>query len=125
MTVQFLRPRSHSSTPLFDRPEISSFRALTRSIATFTRPLVLKPYSAPRRARWAAYALAMSVFVGMHPVFTHVPPNLWRSMMATVMPAATNRAAKDGPACPVPMMIASKCRDTTHLLLSREDRSHF
>jgi hypothetical protein len=30
----------------------------------------------------------------MHPVFTHVPPNLWRSIMATSMPAAANRAAK-------------------------------
>src|SRR5215469_13375681 len=45
----------------------------------------------------------------MHPVFTQVPPNLWRSMMATVLPAPANRAARDGPAWPVPMMIASTC----------------
>src|SRR5579862_9516845 len=45
----------------------------------------------------------------MHPVFTHVPPNLWRSIIATVLPAPANRAARDGPAWPVPIMIASKC----------------
>src|SRR5438128_6816982 len=39
--------------------------------------------------------------------------------MATVMPAAANRAAKDGPAWPVPMMMASNCRDTRHLLYGR------
>jgi len=44
----------------------------------------------------AAYALATSVFVGIHPVFTHVPPNLWRSIIATAIPVAENRAAKDG-----------------------------
>jgi hypothetical protein len=65
---------------------------------------------------WAAYALATIVFVGVHPVLMHVPPNLWRSMMAAAMPAAENRAAKDGPAWPVPMMIASKCCDTRQLL---------
>jgi hypothetical protein len=45
----------------------------------------------------------------MHPVFTQVPPNLWRSIIATVFPAAANRAASDGPAWPVPIMSASKC----------------
>src|SRR5262249_32938008 len=55
---------------------------------------------------------ATSVLVGMHPVLTHVPPNFCRSMIAAVMPAAENRSARDGPACPVPMMIASKCRVT-------------
>src|SRR5262245_1127401 len=43
----------------------------------------------------------------MQPVFTPVPPNLLRSMMATVLPASENREARDGPAWPVPMMIAS------------------
>src|SRR5688572_24586521 len=119
MTVQFLRPRNHSSTPLFDRPETSSFRAFTRFISTRTSPVMAKPYSAPRRATCAAYALATSVLVGIHPVFTQVPPNLWRSIMATVMPAAANRAAKAGPAWPVPMMMASKRRDTRHLLQGR------
>src|SRR6185369_515826 len=110
MTLQFSSPLNLSSTPLFDRPETSSLRALTRFISTRTSPLATKPYSAPRRARCAAYALATSVFVGVHPVFTHVPPNLSRSIIATVMPAAANRSARDGPAWPVPMMIASKCR---------------
>src|SRR5215831_5408706 len=109
MTVQFLSPRNHSSTPLFDRPETSSLRVFTRFISTVTSPLMAKPYSAPRRATWAAYALATSVLVGIHPVFTQVPPNLWRSTMATLMPAPANRAARDGPAWPVPMMIASYC----------------
>jgi hypothetical protein len=40
-------------------------------------------------------------------VFTHVPPNSLRSMIATFRPAATNRRVKAGPDCPVPMMIAS------------------
>src|ERR1700719_2447048 len=119
MTVQFLSPRNHSSTPLFDRPDTSSLRAFTRFISTRTSPLIAKPYSAPRRATWAAYALAMRVFVGIHPVFTQVPPNLWRSIIATVIPAFANRAARDGPACPVPIMIASKCRDTRYLLQGR------
>src|SRR5437879_7536439 len=39
--------------------------------------------------------------------------------MATVMPTAANLAAKDGPAWPVPMMMASNCRDTRHLLYGR------
>src|SRR5215467_7845861 len=43
----------------------------------------------------------------MQPVFTQVPPNLSRSMMATVLPAAENRAASEGPAWPVPMMMAA------------------
>src|SRR6185369_9108544 len=125
MTLQFSSPLNLSSTPLFDRPETSSLRALTRFISTRTSPLATKPYSAPRRATCAAYALATSVFVGMHPVFTHVPPNLWRSIMATSMPAAANRAAKDGPAWPVPMMIASKCRDTRYLLQGRVANQNF
>src|SRR5580692_12460936 len=108
MTVQLFVPRSHSSTPLFDLAEAASLRAFTRFISTRTSP-VAKPYSAPRWATWTAYALATSVFVGMHPVFTQVPPNLCRSLIATVFPAPANRAARDGPAWPVPMMIASKC----------------
>src|ERR1043166_6637673 len=43
----------------------------------------------------------------MQPVFTHVPPNNLRSMIATFMPAPARRLARNGPACPVPMMIAS------------------
>src|SRR5215469_1923436 len=109
MTVQFLSPRNHSSTPLVDRPTTSSLRALTRFISTRTSPLTTKPYSAPRRATWIASALATSVFVGVHPVFTQVPPNLSRSIIATVLPAPANRTARGGPAWPVPIMIASKC----------------
>src|SRR5258705_494859 len=120
MTVQFLSPRNRSSTPLFDRPEILSLRALTRFISTRTSPLTVKPYSAPRRATCAAYALATSVFVGIHPVLTHVPPNLWRSIIATVMPAAANRSARGGPALPVPMMMASKCCDIRQLFRTSE-----
>src|SRR5438445_8802 len=47
------------------------------------------------------------VLVGMQPVLTHVPPNSLRSIIATLIPAATSRRARGGPACPVPMMIAS------------------
>ncbi len=47
------------------------------------------------------------VLVGMQPVLTQVPPNNLRSMMATFFPAPASRTASDGPACPVPMMIAS------------------
>jgi len=43
----------------------------------------------------------------MQPVFTQVPPNSFRSITAIFMPASTKRPASDGPACPVPMMIAS------------------
>ena len=39
----------------------------------------------------------MSVFVGMQPVFTHVPPKNFRSTMATVCPALARRFASDGP----------------------------
>src|SRR4249920_206928 len=119
MTLQLVSSLNDFSTPVFDRPATSSLRALTRFMSTRTLPFIVKPYSAPLRATWAAYALAMSVFVGIQPVFTQVPPNLWRSIMATVMPAAANRAAKAGPAWPVPMMIVSKCRDTRHLLQGR------
>src|SRR5262249_55353853 len=37
-----------------------------------------------------------------------MPPTRWRSMTATFIPAPARRNAKDGPAWPVPMMIASK-----------------
>src|SRR6185295_20203414 len=46
--------------------------------------------------------------VGMQPVFTHVPPMSFRSTIATRIPAATKRRATCGPACPVPITIASK-----------------
>ncbi len=68
---------------------------------------MVTPNSAARRAMWAAYALATMVLVGMQPVFTQVPPKRPRSITATRMPAAVKRPASDGPACPVPMIIAS------------------
>ena len=46
--------QDNPSTPLFDRPETASLRALTRFISTRTSLLTLKPYSPPRRATWAA-----------------------------------------------------------------------
>jgi predicted alpha/beta-hydrolase family hydrolase len=56
---------------------------------------------------WIALALATSDFVGMQPVFTHVPPKRFRSTIATFIPAPVRRFASGGPAWPVPMMIAS------------------
>ena len=50
-----------------------SLRALTLAMSTATDP-VPTPYSAPRRAVCAAWALATRVLVGMHPVLTQVPP---------------------------------------------------
>src|SRR3954468_24079276 len=47
-------------------------------------------------------------FVGVQPLFTQVPPNLSFSTTATFMPALDSRAARAGPAWPVPMISASK-----------------
>jgi hypothetical protein len=41
-------------------------------------------------------------------VLTQVPPNRWRSIIATAIPAPVSRPAREGPAWPAPMMIASK-----------------
>src|SRR5712691_2138081 len=76
-------------------------------MSTVAPPCNRTPKSAARRAVFAASALAIRVFVGMQPVFTQVPPNNFRSTTAIFMPASTKRAASDGPACPVPMMMAS------------------
>src|ERR1700741_2243704 len=46
-------------------------------------------------------------FVGVQPLFTQVPPNLSFSTTATFIPAPERRAAREGPAWPVPMMSAS------------------
>src|SRR5580658_8988756 len=43
----------------------------------------------------------------MQPVLTQVPPKRPRSMTATFMPACDSRPARGGPACPVPITIAS------------------
>ena len=47
------------------------------------------------------------VLVGVQPVLMQVPPNDLRSMMATRCPAPASRFASDGPAWPLPIMIAS------------------
>src|SRR5271169_5631007 len=57
------------------------------------------------------------VLVGVHPVFTHVPPNSLRSTIATFIPASLKRPARDGPACPVPTMIASYAFDINRSFL--------
>src|SRR5215472_7043109 len=43
----------------------------------------------------------------MQPLLTQVPPNLLRSIIATFIPASASRTARDGPAWPVPITIAS------------------
>ncbi len=97
------------STPSRDEPEIASLRALTAFMSTVSGPPAETPNSEERRTASAAPALATSVLVGMQPVLTQVPPKAPRSTTATFMPAAESRAARAGPACPVPMMIASCC----------------
>jgi hypothetical protein len=106
--VQFSRLFSELSRPVRDMSEISSFLVFTRFISTPISPAAT-PNSAARRARCAAYALATIALVGMQPVFTHVPPKSLRSTIATFCPAPANRLASEGPAWPVPMMIASYC----------------
>src|SRR6516165_265297 len=76
-------------------------------MSMLTAPFVRTPYSTALLAMCAAYALATMAFVGIHPVLTQVPPKSFRSMIATLMPTALRRYAKDGPACPVPMIMAS------------------
>ncbi len=94
------------STPSRESPEIASLRALTAFMSTAGAPAVM-PNSEARRTACAAAALATSVFVGMQPVLTQVPPKAPRSTMATFIPAEDSRAARAGPAWPVPMMMAS------------------
>ena len=77
-------------------------------MSTVIGPPADTPNSSARRTALAAAALATSVFVGMQPVLTHVPPKDARSTIATFIPAADRRAAREGPAWPVPMTIASK-----------------
>src|SRR5262245_38378098 len=43
----------------------------------------------------------------MQPLLTQVPSNRLRSTIAAFIPAPASRTARDGPACPVPIMIAS------------------
>src|SRR5881398_1921983 len=43
----------------------------------------------------------------MQPLLTHVPPKRLRSIIATFIPVSASRTARDGPAWPVPITIAS------------------
>src|SRR5215470_10969204 len=43
----------------------------------------------------------------MQPLLTQVPPNRLRSIIATFIPVPASRTARDGPAWPVPITIAS------------------
>src|SRR5215472_7302080 len=95
-------------SPFRDAATIASLRALTCRMSMPISPPITTPYSAARRAIRAALALATKALVGVQPVLTQVPPTRWRSTTATVIPAPARRNAKDGPAWPVPMMIASK-----------------
>src|SRR5438105_1827899 len=45
----------------------------------------------------------------MQPTLTQVPPKRLRSMIAVLRVAFARRTASGGPACPVPMTIASNC----------------
>ncbi|MNL68438.1 hypothetical protein D3C87_1931570 [compost metagenome] len=87
---------------------IVSARPRTVFMSMPISPGICTPYSAPRRATWAARALATRVFVGMQPALTQVPPRNLRSISATFMPFSAMRAARNGPAWPAPMKIASK-----------------
>jgi hypothetical protein len=106
-TVQFAVPLSHCSTPRLELWTIASFRALIFGMSAWIAPSMVTPHSELRRETNAARALATRAFVGMQPVFTQVPPKLFRSMAATCMPALAKRTASGGAACPVPMTIAS------------------
>jgi hypothetical protein len=97
-TVQFVKPLSQLSTSVLEAPEIASFLDFTSFMSTLTGPLGTTPKSAARRATWAACALAIIVLVGVQPVFTHVPPNNFRSMITTLNPAPARRCARKGPA---------------------------
>ena len=85
-----------------------SLRFFTSAISTRIGVSILTPKSPPRRATYAALALAISVLVGMQPLLTQVPPISLRSMIAVLRPAVANRTASEGPACPAPITMASK-----------------
>lgn len=46
-------------------------------------------------------------FVICFEILMQVPPESFRSMMATFLPAPARRPARNGPAWPVPIMMAS------------------
>ena len=76
-------------------------------MSTLTGPPMRTPYSPARRATCAVRALATSVLVGMQPSLTQVPPRCSRSISAVFMPALARRTARNGPAWPLPITIAS------------------
>ena len=58
----------------------------------------------------------------MQPVLTQVPPNSLRSTSATFMPARGQPAGEGGPACPAPMMMASKLCSMARIPMSALER---
>ena len=94
----FSIPSSHPVRLWFDSPDIPFIRALTFFMSTRTGPSIMTPKSGPRRAIWAARALATRVLVGIQPTLTQVPPISLRSITAVFNPSAFNRPARDGPA---------------------------
>jgi hypothetical protein len=86
------------------RSTLSRASADTLSRAAFTRACRRGRVIAKEDAEVASaagemrgVALATSVFVGMQPVLTQVPPNRLRSIMATVMPRPTAWRRGTGP----------------------------
>ena len=77
---------------------MASLRALTAGMSTRGACATITPQFAAVRATCAARALAISVFVGMQPLLTQVPPKRLRSMIAVLRPDCARRTASDGPA---------------------------
>ena len=119
-------PRSQLSTPLLDCPAISSLRALTRFMSTRDRAIdhdaVLA--GAPRQLRGvgARHQRLRGNATGVDASAAEA----LRSTMATFMPAPERRAASAGPACPVPITIASNClfMDRSLSVWSTDRQSH-
>ena len=101
-------PPSQRFRPSVESRTTESLRCFTCAMSTRIGASIVTPKSRPRRATYAALALAISVLVGMQPLLTQVPPMSLRSMIAVLRPAVASRTASDGPACPVPMTMASK-----------------
>ena len=86
--------------------ERARIRAMAAGKSISTGPVVT-PNSAARRARCATRADLRRVLVGVQPVFTQVPPRRSPSTRATVSPRRARPAAREGAACPEPMMMLS------------------
>src|SRR5437016_11050225 len=61
----------------------------------------------------------------MQPLLTQVPPNRLRSIIATFIPVSASRTARDGPAWPVPITIASYLVVMGHTSVSGYGRLEF